>query len=145
MAHSTTGLYGLGTVDQYSQAVIRKVCRRDRMARSPCDSDGHLGRGLTCSGMRRDRCTLGDASPDLASGPSSACLDGLARPNVPAMTLEQRQKVFRAVSSPGGKDAVIGQRQRTATMSSDKSLVTHSTPSCRQTVEINGSRPHDYP
>jgi hypothetical protein len=95
--------------------------------------------------MRRDRCALGDASPDLASGPCTAYLYGLSQPNVPAMKLEQRQQSFRAVSCPGGKEPVIGQRQRTAAMSSDKSLVTHRTSSYRRKAPINGSWSQDDP
>jgi hypothetical protein len=90
--------------------------------------------------MRCDRCTLGDASPDLASGPRTAYLDGLSRPNVPAMTFEQWQQVIRAVNRPGGKETVIGQRQRTPAVGSDKSLVTHWTVSCLRTFAISGSR-----
>jgi hypothetical protein len=33
--------------------------------------------------------------------------------------------LFRAVSSPSGKEMVIGKRQQAAAMSSDKSGVTH--------------------
>jgi len=142
MARVTSSFCGLRTVDQHSQAVISTVGCRNRMACSPGDRDGHLVRGLPRSSMRCDRCTLGDASPDLASGPRTAYLDGLSRPNVTAMTFEKWQQVIRAVNRPGGKETVIGQRQRTPAVGSDKSLVTHWTVSCLRTTAISGSRPN---
>jgi hypothetical protein len=88
MARSTSGCYGLRAVDQHTQAVICSVGRRHRMANSPRDRDGHLVRTLTCSGMGGDSCTLGDASPDLPSGPRTAYRYGLSRTDITAMTLE---------------------------------------------------------
>ena len=41
------------------------------------------------------------------------------------MTLEKWQQWFRGVSSPSGKEMVIGKRQQAAAMSSDNSDVTH--------------------
>jgi hypothetical protein len=58
------------------------------MANSPRDRDSHLVRTRTCSGMGGDRCTLGDASPDLASGPRAAYRNGLSWPHITAVPLE---------------------------------------------------------
>ena len=103
MARSTSGRYGLRTADQHPQAVICSVGRRNRMACSPRDCDGNLVRTLTCSEMRGYRCTLGDASSDLSSGPRTAYLYGRSRPHITAMALQQRQQLLRAVGSPSGK------------------------------------------
>ena len=136
IARATRGRYGLRTVDQHAQAVICSVGRRHRMASGSRDRDSHLMRTLARSGMRGDRRTLGDASPDLTSGPRTAYLDGLSQPHITAMTLEQRQQLFRAVSGPSGKKTVICQRQEAAAMSSNKSSVTHLPSLYRRTLEL---------
>jgi len=123
--HPTGGLDGDRPIDQRPQAVIGGVGRCRCVAGCPRDGDRHGVRGLTCSGMGRDRGPLGGASPDLAASPGPPDLNGLPRPIIRAVLLEQGQEVFRTVGSPCREEPVIGQRQRPTAMGCDEPPVTH--------------------